>query len=145
MLKLQVNPEAAIAIPESPSLADDEPTAIPLIVMFHSTMSTLPTSGIFTALSIRGNWSETIEEIALVVSKSLRKSSPCWEITTDVNAWSVNWRRVCAGMKNEAIRSTRIVGVAMEVDGFLQRTLASLLAQTKNQKIQSFKLKQNSQ
>lgn len=44
------------------------------------------------------------------MSKSLRKSRPCRERTTEVKAWSVGSRRQCAGTKKDAIRMKRTVG-----------------------------------
>lgn len=82
---------------------------------------------------------EIIEEIALVVSKSLRKSRPCWDITRDVKAWSVDSRWVCVGMKNEAMRSRRIGGGAMEMEWLGSWHREKVV----EKKYESFKLEQN--
>lgn len=68
---------------------------------------------------IWGSCSGIMEETALVMSKSLRKSRPFWDMTMDVKASSVawTWRWVCVEMKNEAMRSMTMVGGAIEVSG----------------------------
>lgn len=59
-----------------------------------------------------------MEETASVTSNSLRKSRPFWDMTMEVKAWSSakTWNWVCVGIKNEARRSKKIIGGAIEID-----------------------------
>lgn len=67
-------------------------------MVFDKCIRTFPTSGILTVFSILGSFSGTIEAISFVMSKSLMKSRPFWDITIDVKDSSSvpwTWESIC--------------------------------------------------
>ena len=87
MLKSQVVPEAIIETPDSPGLISEEGTSTRYMVVLDSLIRTFPTNGILTVFSDSGKLIGITEEIALSMSKSLRKSIPFWDMIADMKDW----------------------------------------------------------
>lgn len=136
MLKLQVVSEATITIPVSPGFTNDEPTSIPCIVMFESTIWTLPKNGILTDFWIWGSSRGIKEEMALVTNKSLTKWRPFWEMTTDVKDWAVDWPGT---VNNSTVRRKKIMDFRFNAMGrFFSAVFCLLLMMIDEYKLYCF-------
>lgn len=77
------------------------------MVMLESSIRTLPKKGNLAVLVMLGSLRGMIEEIACVMSKFLRKSRPCWDMTTVVKASCSCWICEEGISKRQVIRRKR--------------------------------------